>query len=64
MLIEKHRQVKQEFEEYKQSFGINNNATNVFAYQPTGYALPTLKKGTMLQAQTITSSELPMSGVT
>lgn len=30
MLIEKHRQVKQEFEEYKQSFGAA--VTNVFAY--------------------------------
>ena len=34
MLIEKHRQVKQEFEVYKQSFG-QHNPTNV-VYQPSG----------------------------
>ena len=38
MLIEKHNQVKREFEDYKQSFGHNNNhggTTNVFAYPST-----------------------------
>ena len=34
MLIEKHKQVKQEFEDYKQSFGAGttNKTSNVFAY--------------------------------
>ena len=71
MLIEKHRQVKQEFEVYKQSFGQHTpNAayqpsgpgvtatTNVFAYQPSGMTyVGWIPPQSMgvLQAQTISS---------
>lgn len=34
LLIEKHRQVKQEFEDYKQSYG--GATSNVFSYQKQG----------------------------
>lgn len=71
MLIEKHRQVKQEFEVYKQSFGQHTPngpfkpsgagvtaTTNVFAYQPTGMTyVGGIPPQSMgvLQAQTISS---------
>lgn len=45
MLIEKHRQVKQEFEEYKQSFGAGQ--TNAYQMQQTsGYGMAPSVKAT------------------